>query len=403
MILLRRQRRDNRIGGLEDVVVARKSGFPCSDSGQGFVQIINIRQNHWLTLSNVLCASSHTCVYDSLHTLSVKPNKKQVSYPINVDQAACQISRREKSFTMMVENVQQQNLGEDCGLFAIVFAALLCNNQDPAKAVINQNIMRQELLHGLQDMDITRFVNKVTKIDESKEPTILYQWTCKVYCICHMPDDGSKMVQCSKCKTWYHQECVRGECTRNDWLCRNCQYSKRQEDAERRRFAAARQGVNLEGYRNIARKYPKQSKQTQELYSAIAATHTSYQFLEAASHIGCMNKDDWLEVQKLQHCSDYMGMTFPSGTGDDYDYYIAIFPDAFQSDKHLLCTIIHEMAHAMDAATTWPSLQKGSQITHAQLRKSALCSAHPLQYHKAGQNFYSDKRYTPSGVGKRNL
>ena len=120
--------------------------------------------------------------------------------------------------------------------------------------------MRQELLHGLQDMDITRFVNKVTKIDESKEPTILYQWTCKVYCICHMPDDGSKMVQCSKCKTWYHQKCVRGECTRNDWLCRNCQYSKRQEDAERRRFAAARQGVNLEGYRNIARKYPKQSE-----------------------------------------------------------------------------------------------------------------------------------------------
>ena len=45
-----------------------------------------------------------------------------------------------------------------------------------------------------------------------------------------------------------------------------------------------------------------------------------------------------------------MGMTCPSGTGDDYDYYIAIFPDAFQSDKHLLCTIIHEMAHAMDTA-----------------------------------------------------
>ena len=64
-----------------------------------------------------------------------------------------------------------------------------------------------------------------------------------------------------------------------------------------------------------------------------------------------MNKHDWLEVQKLQHCNDYMGVKFPSGTGDDYDYYIAILPDAFQSDKHLLCTIIHEMAHAMDAAT----------------------------------------------------
>ena len=175
MILLRRQRSDyNKIGGLEDVVVSRKGGFPCSGSGQGFVQIINIRQNHWLTLSNVLCASSHTCFYDSLHTLSIKPNKKQVSYPINVDRAAFQISSRKKSFTMVVENVQQQNLGEDCGLFAIVFAALLCNNQDQAEAVINQNIMRQGLMHSLQDMDITRFVNNVTKIDESKVPTILY-------------------------------------------------------------------------------------------------------------------------------------------------------------------------------------------------------------------------------------
>ena len=42
MILLRRQRRDNKIGGLEDVVVATKRGFPCSGSGQGFVQILSL-------------------------------------------------------------------------------------------------------------------------------------------------------------------------------------------------------------------------------------------------------------------------------------------------------------------------------------------------------------------------
>ena len=72
---------------------------------------------------------------------------------MNVDRAACQISRREKSFTMVVENVQQQKRGEDCGLSAIPYAALLCTDQDPAKAVINQNNMRQEPMHSLQDMD----------------------------------------------------------------------------------------------------------------------------------------------------------------------------------------------------------------------------------------------------------
>ena len=99
-------------------------------------------------------------MYDSLYALSIKPKEERISHPMNVDRAACQISRRKKLFTMVVENVQQQNQGEDSGLFAITYAALLCADQDPAKAVINQNIMRQELLHSLLDMDITRFVKK---------------------------------------------------------------------------------------------------------------------------------------------------------------------------------------------------------------------------------------------------
>ena len=89
-----------------------------------------------------------------------------------------------------------------------------------------------------------------------------------------------------------------------------------------------------------------------------------------------MNKHDWLEVQKLQHCNDYMGVKYPSGTGDDYDYYMGIFPDAFQSDKHLLCTIINEMAHALDATTETsfqpphgPRFKKGAKSLMRSLEK----------------------------------
>ena len=67
----------------------------------------------------------------------------------------------------------------------------------------------------------------------------------------------------------------------------------------------------VEGHHNTAREYPKQSKQTQELHSATAATHTSYQVLEAASHIGCMTKDNWLKVQKIQHWGNYMSRRSP--------------------------------------------------------------------------------------------
>ena len=165
-------------------------------------------------------------MYDSLHALSIKPKEERISYPMNVDHAARQISRHKKLFTMVVENVQQQNRGEDSGLFAITYAALLCANQDPAKTVINQNIMRQELLHILVDMDITRFVKNVTKIDETKAPMILHQWTRKIHCICHLPDDGSKMVQCSKFTTWYHQHCVRGDFFKLEWLCPKCELTE---------------------------------------------------------------------------------------------------------------------------------------------------------------------------------
>ena len=208
-----------------DVIIAEDQGFHCSDSGQAFVQIVIVRENDWVTVSNLLNAPGITCVYDSLHTLNVKAKEEKINYPMTVDLGACQISRCEKSFTMVVENVQQQNRGEDCGLFAIAYAALLCIDQDPAKAVINQNIMLQELMQSLQDTDITRFVNNVTKIDESKVQKIRYQWTCKVYCICHMPDDGSKMVQCSKCKTWYHQNCVRGDFSKREWPCPKCEFT----------------------------------------------------------------------------------------------------------------------------------------------------------------------------------
>ena len=201
----------------------------------------------------------------------------------------------EKSLTMLVENVQQQDRSEDCGLFAIAFAAMLSFNQDPVQAVINQSVMRRELLESFEEMNMKRFVTNVVTVDEKKKKAkALHRWTRELHCICRMPDDGSNMVACSKCKKWYHEECLQGDCRRNDWLCRECDYARRQDTAERRRFAAAWQKVNLEGYREKTKKYARESQRVQEVYAAIAATYTPFKFEEAVSHIGSMNKDDWL-------------------------------------------------------------------------------------------------------------
>ena len=150
MSLLRNETYEKNIGGLEDVVIAEEQGFHCSDSGEGFDQIVNVRGKHWVTVSNMLHKDPLTCIYDSFQALNVKKKDKKISYLIKVEQAACGISRQSKSFTMVVENIQQQNRGEDCGLFAIAYVALLCMNNDPVKANISQGIMQRELLEVLR-------------------------------------------------------------------------------------------------------------------------------------------------------------------------------------------------------------------------------------------------------------
>jgi len=94
-------------GGLHDAVVGNAYGF--SDSGglqPGFVQVIDVQGNHWITLSNLLCTIDQTCVYDSYLDLNVKKVLKKVSYPVEVDIAACELAKREKSFNMLVEEIQ---------------------------------------------------------------------------------------------------------------------------------------------------------------------------------------------------------------------------------------------------------------------------------------------------------
>ena len=340
LVLIMKDCCQSDVGGLEDFVIGRDRGFSRSDCGQGFIQIINVRKNHWLTLSNILWEPPYTSVYDSFQAVSVKRMEGGMRYPIFVDQAAaCQISKHEKLLTMLVENVQQQDRTEDCRLFAIAFAAMLASkksNQDPVQAVINQSVMRRELLESFQEMDMKQFVSNVVTVDKKKKAKALHRWTPKLHCICHMPDDGSNMVACSKCKKWYHEECLQSDCRRKDWLCRECDYARRQDAAERRRFAAAREKVNLEVYREKTKKNARESGRVQEVYVAIAATYTPFKFKEAVLHIRCMNKDDWLEVEEIERCNDFLGVALSSGTGDDFDHVIVIFPGAFDSDQRLL-------------------------------------------------------------------
>ena len=54
---------------------------------------------------------------------------------------------------------------------------------------------------------------------------LFYSLVFKVYCVCRLPDDGSRMVACSKCSKWFHLQCTTittEEELEQDWFCFNC-------------------------------------------------------------------------------------------------------------------------------------------------------------------------------------
>lgn len=386
MQLLRNVTYEKGIGGLQDVVVGNACRF--SDSGglqPGFVQVINVRGNHWITLSNLLCTIDQTCVYDSYLDLNVKTAIKKVSYPVEVDIAACELAKREKSFTMLVEEIQQQEGGNDCGLFAIAYAVLLCFNEDPCKATYDQDIMRDELIKSFEDMDIVRYKNNVVTIDNSKRPKILYEWTCSVHCSCRKPDDGSEMGECSECKVWFHKECVETSFTDN-WLCRQCAYKARQ-DAAQEEWARKKLDTmlknsveNVSANRKLSRKYPDRNKTVQELYAAIAKDYDKFDFPEAKSSIGCANWKEYLEANQIERMNPCLGITSSCGTFEKRDFFVLIFPSAFTSDKQLICTVIHEMAHIENEAKAKKNLPGHG----TEFKKAARAIIKSVEKHRSG-------------------
>ena len=69
-----------------------------------------------------------------------------------------------KSDAIVLEHTQvQYQIGtSDCGLFAIAFAASICNSEDPGKVLFHQNSLRSHLKVCLENGEITQFPRKGT-------------------------------------------------------------------------------------------------------------------------------------------------------------------------------------------------------------------------------------------------
>ena len=205
------------IKGLQDTILAERLA---TDPTPGeFVQVLLVGGDHWIAVSTLGSRPGHITVYSSLHYRLSSRTKRVIADLMQ--STSCRIM-------IMYANVQHQSGGSDCGLFALAFCCTLCNGQDPTHISYTQSEMRSHLHTCLLSRRMTPFpeqsrvrrVKTLSSMDKSEE--------LPIFCVCQLPDDGKKMIQCKKCSKWYHCGCitVRPKYIDNckmDWNCGHCE------------------------------------------------------------------------------------------------------------------------------------------------------------------------------------
>lgn len=136
-------RRDHPlIGGLQDTLHQTKMSW---DMTKGeFVQFLLIKDNHWITISNIGILDNAVNVYDSSYSKMNSSTKTLI----------CNYCKNKK-IRINVMNVQQQKNGSDCGVFAIAFAKSLLLGEDPTNLIFCQP--RNHLYYFLPQRLIPKF------------------------------------------------------------------------------------------------------------------------------------------------------------------------------------------------------------------------------------------------------
>lgn len=188
-----------------------------------FIQIININNNHWVTVTNKLgdnVFNDNVYVYDSLLPLEITMSlQKQVCTFFKVST---------KYLTFNVVDMMGQKNSYDCGLFAIAVATDIIHGRNPGKSRWSTPDMRPHLIQCLEKANITPF-----PITEEREirfcRTLKFFRNIEVHCACRMPfdpnEDGGDMIKCNLCGIWFHQRCISDviENVKNsNWFCNSC-------------------------------------------------------------------------------------------------------------------------------------------------------------------------------------
>ena len=186
-----------------------------------FIQILNIENRHWVTVSNILTLGKHS--NDKVYLFdSMRPSKVA---PILKEQLCSFIKPGVDELDIMIVDVQQQNNSYDCGLFALAYATELAFGYDPATFLWDQPSMRKYLLLCFEAGEMKRFpISKTRTIGLRR-----VRRCSKVVpqCVCRMPRESRPAdIRCGMCQKWFHSNCIDLNSQKNifstKWLCDKC-------------------------------------------------------------------------------------------------------------------------------------------------------------------------------------
>ena len=203
------------ISGLQNPILQQTHTFQVHRGEFVQIYIINVRNNHWCTISSIGCGEGEVKVYDSMYP-SVSTGTLRLIASLIFSSAS--------QLVVNMMDVGRQSNGSDCGVLAIAFAYDICSGSDPCKVKFNHKAIRLHLANCLEKCSLSRFPT----IAERRSTGVRSTQTVDLHCSCRLPEErGDKMAECDICKTWYHQHCmdipsdVFGY-SEVPWKCKSC-------------------------------------------------------------------------------------------------------------------------------------------------------------------------------------
>ncbi len=118
-------------------------GFRSSQSkslSSPFIQVLQVKRSHWITVSTLHCDPGVVKVYDSLNNTIDLSTKCQIAAIMRCSESAIKLE---------FVNIQRQPNGSDCGLFALAVATELVQQRTPEWCFWDVSQMRPHLIECL--------------------------------------------------------------------------------------------------------------------------------------------------------------------------------------------------------------------------------------------------------------